>query len=331
MTGPSAEPDLVTMLRAHLGAGRYREAVTSWLRAPAADAQRGEALLLAATASMRLGEVARAGELAAEAAEVFRLRADQDGRLRALNLLGAVAFEQGELDLAVRRFEMARGLARQLEDTLFEAHAANNLASVAHLRGDATTALSLYRAALLGYQRLGDRRGTTQTYHNLGLAFRDLGAWEDADEATVQAVRHARLVEDAALAALAVTGRAELDLARGAPEVASRELDRARELALQADDQLGLAEIGRVRAVAALQRGDAAGALVEARAAGTIAEEQGSALLSAECAAAAALALRTLARGDEADASRLKASEGFARLGAVALAERFQRKWEHAG
>ena len=83
--------------------------VASWLAAPAAEARRSEALLLAATASMRLGEVARAGELAAEAAEGFRLRADQDGRLRALNLLGAVAFEQGALDDAVSRFEMARG------------------------------------------------------------------------------------------------------------------------------------------------------------------------------------------------------------------------------
>ncbi len=328
MIAPNAEPDFVATLRALLSAGRYRDVVASWLDAPAAEARRSEALLLAATASMRLGEVARAGELAAEAAEGFRQRADQDGRLRALNLLGAVAFEQGALDDAVSQFEMARGLARQLQDTLFEAHAANNLASVAHLRGDAVSALSLYRAALLGYQRLGDRRGTSQTYHNLGLAFRELGAWQDADEATVQAVRHARLVEDAALAALAVTGRAELDVARGALDVAARELDRADELARQAGDQLGIADVGRVRAMVALQSDDAAGALVSARAAGAMAEEQGSALLAAECAAAEALALWRLARRDEAEARRRSATDGFARLGATALAERLSREWE---
>jgi tetratricopeptide (TPR) repeat protein len=328
MIAPIAEPDLVATLRALLSAGRYREVVSLWLSAPEAEARRSEALLLAATASMRLGEVVRAGELAAEAAEAFRLRADQDGRLRALNLLGAVAFEQGALDEAISRFEMARSLARQLEDTLFEAHAANNLASVAHLRGDAVTALSLYRAALLGYQRLGDRRGTTQTYHNLGLAFRELGAFQDADEATVQALRHARLVEDAALAALAVTGRAELDVARGALDVAARELDRAGELAAQAGDQLGIAEIGRVRAIAALQHNDPAAALVEARAAGGTADEQGSALLVAECAAAEALSLHRLGRQGEAETSRRKAQEAFARLGAAGLAERFSREWD---
>ena len=328
MIAPNAEPDLIASLRALLSAGQYREVVTGWLAAPEAEARRSEALLLAATASMRLGDVARAGNLAGDAAEAFRLRADQDGRLRAVNLLGAVAFERGELDEAASRFETARSLARQLDDTLFEAHAANNLASVAHLRGDPAVALSLYRVALLAYQRLGDRRGTAQTYHNLGLTFRELSAWADADEATVQALRHARMVEDEALAAIAVTGRAELDLARGALDVASRGLDRASELAFESGDAIGIAEIGRVRALVALQRNANDDALEEARKARSLATEHGSALLAAECAAAEALALLRLRRNAEATVRRAQAEEGFARLGAVAHAARLSRDWE---
>lgn len=328
MMAPSEEPDLVATLRALLSAGRHRDVITAWLAAASADAGRGEALLLAATASMRLGDVARAGELAGDAAESFRLRADLDGRLRAVNLLGAVAFERGELDEASDRFEMARSLARQLGDTLFEAHAANNLASVAHLRGDAPLALSLYRVALLAYQRLGDRRGTTQTYHNLGLTFRELGAWADADEATVQAVRHARMVEDEALAAIAVTGRAELYVARGALDVATRELERASELAIDAGDTIEVAEIGRVRAVVALLRNQPTVALDEAQRAGSTAEEHGSALLAAECAATEAVALRRLERNAEAELRRDAAAAGFARLGAVAHAARLRRDWD---
>ena len=328
MIAPIDDADLVATLHALLGAGRYRDAVMAWRAAPEAEARRSEALLLAATASMRLGDVARAGELAGEAADAFRLRADHDGRLRAVNLLGAVAFERGDLDEAARCFETARSLARQLDDTLFGAHAANNLASVAHLRGDAPLALSLYRVALLAYQRLGDRRGTTQTYHNLGLTFRELGAWADADEATVQALRHARMVEDEALAAIAVTGRAELDMARGALDVAARELDRASELAVESGDVIGIAEIGRVRALVALRRNAPQLALEEARRAGSMAMEQGSALLAAECAAAEALALLRLERVDEAMTRREQATEGFVRLGAVAHAARLSRDWE---
>ena len=327
MIAANGEHDLVATLRSLLSAGRYRDAVAVWLAAPAAEAERAESLLLAATASMRVGDVARAGDLATAAADAFRLRADQDGQLRALNLMGAVAFENGTLDEAASRFEMARSLAREVGDTLFEAHAANNLASVAHLRGDATTALSLYRVALLAYQRLGDRRGTAQTYHNLGLAFRELGAWLDADEATVQAVRHARMVEDAGLAAIAITGRAELDVARGELGVAFKELDRAGELAVQADDQIGVAEIGRVRAVASLRRDEPGAALAEARKAARLAEQHGSMLLAAECAAAEAIALRRLGQVAEADASRTRARDGFTRLGAGGHSQRFEREW----
>jgi tetratricopeptide (TPR) repeat protein len=328
MIAPNAEPDLVATLRALLSAGRFRDAVTAWLEAPFVEQRRPDATLLAATASMRLGDVTRAGDLAAEAAEAFRLRADEDGRLRAVNLLGAVAFERGDMAAAASRFETARSLARELGDTLYEAHAANNLASVAHLRGDATLALSLYRAALLGYQRLGDRRGTAQTYHNLGLTFRDLGAWDDADEATVQAVRHARQLEDASLAALTVTGRAELELSRGALTVATRELDRASELAREAGDELGVAEVSRVRATAWLQGDDPARALDEARAAEGVAARLGSALLEAECAATSAIALRRMGRSAEAEEMRSRANEGFARLGATALAARLTSDWD---
>lgn len=328
MIAPLADPDLVASLRALLAAGRFRDATELWRRAPEPEAQRAEALLLAATAWMRLGEVAQAGELASSAATNFQARADRDGRLRALNLLGAVAFERGLLDVAADRFGAARALAMELGDTLLQAHAANNLASVAHLRGNAIEALSLYRAALLGYQRLGDRRGTAQTYHNLGLTFRDLSAWDDAEKASEQALRHAHMVEDASLAALALTGRAELELARGASDLATRALDRASQLALDAGDVIGEAEVGRVRAVVALRNGDADGALEEARRAAATAADQGSALLEAECAAVMALALRRLKRAKEASTTREEALARFASLGASAHAERFRNDWE---
>ena len=55
------------------------------------------------------------------------------------------------------------------------ARASNNLASLAQLGERPEVALSLYRSALISYQRLGDRRGMAETHHNLGLVFRQLG------------------------------------------------------------------------------------------------------------------------------------------------------------
>jgi ATP/maltotriose-dependent transcriptional regulator MalT len=139
------------------------------------------------------------------------------------------------------------------------------------------------------------------------------------------------MIEDAALAALALTGRAELEVSRGAIRLATRALDRASQLALDAGDVLGEAEVARVRAIVALREGDAEAAEREARRALETAVGHGSALLEAECAAVMALALRRLGRADEAGSAREDALARFAALGAEAHAERFRVEWKAAG
>ena len=147
---------------------------------PAADPG---TVLRDATAAMRQGNLPGAAALAAAAEARFRARGDADGRMRAENLLGAVAFETGQVGEAERYFGAALELAHGLDDSLMTARASNNLASVAHLTGRPELALSLYRTALLSYQRLGDRRGMAETTHNLGIAFRQLQQWTEAERA----------------------------------------------------------------------------------------------------------------------------------------------------
>src|SRR4029079_9226972 len=100
------------------------------------------------------------------------------------------------------------------------------MSSAAHLQGGSNEAAALYREALLGYQRLGDRRGTAETYHNLGLSFRQIAAWNGAEAPRTRALRHAEIVAERSLLALAVMGRAELELGRGQYDIARRELAR---------------------------------------------------------------------------------------------------------
>jgi ATP/maltotriose-dependent transcriptional regulator MalT len=324
---PTAETLLPT-LRGLLAAGHFSEALEQHRRVEDAPwAARAEARLLAATAAMRVGDLETAERLATLALEQFAQRADADGRMRSANLLGALHFERGELEAAEQRFAEARRLAHTLDDTLLGARASNNLASVAHLRGQPEMALMLYREALLGYQRLGDRRGTAETYHNLGLSFRQIAAWNDAEAATTQALRHAEIVGERSLLALAVMGRAELALERGEYDVARHELDRAVQLAADADDELGGAEAQRLQSLLALRQGDAERALAQAERGRTTALALGSALLAAECAAAAALALLRLGRLEAARERRAEASAGFVRLGASALVERLRTAW----
>jgi tetratricopeptide (TPR) repeat protein len=319
--------DATNQLRELVRTGRFRDALDRYHQEegrptePPADAR-----LLAATAATRLGQYADGAALAEQALGRFGARGDLDGKMRALNLLGVLAFERGHLAEAEEYLAEALRLATHLEDSLIAARACNNLASVLDLRGRPDEAVGLYRGALLSYHRLGDRRGTAETYHNLGLTYRQMAEYQEAEKAIGQAVRHAEFVGEPALMALTVTGLAELRVEAGDASVAGSELERAGGLAERAGDVVGLAEVGRVRALAALRQGAADVAAREAETARATAEEHGVALLQAECSAIAALAWRRL--GDHrAEARRAEAAAGFTALGAGRLLARFEERW----
>jgi tetratricopeptide (TPR) repeat protein len=326
MVEPFAD-DATTQLRELVRTGRFREALDRYRRQEAAPADPpADARLLAATAATRLGQYADGSVLAEQALRRFGVRGDLDGKMRALNLLGVLSFERGHLAEAEEYLSEALRLATHLEDSLIAARACNNLASVLHLRGRPDEAVGLYRGALLSYQRLGDRRGTAETYHNLGLTYRQMAEYPEADRAIGQAVRHAEFVGEPSLMALTTTGRAELRVDVGEISLAYSELERASALADRAGDVVGVAEVGRVRAVAALREGRAEAAALEAETARATAEIHGVALLQAECAAISALAWRAL--GDpRAEARRAEAAAGFTALGATRLLATFEEQW----
>ena len=326
-TPPSLPDDPALRLRGLLERGRFQETLEEYQRL-SAEPLRPDAQLLAATAATRLGNLSLAASLAETALAGFRARADDDGRMRATNLLGVLAFERGRPSEAEGHFHVALDLARALGDSMMTARACNNLASLADLRGDPEEALSLYRYALLSYQRLGDRRGTAESYHNLGIVFRQMEAWGDAESSATEAVRHAELVGERSLVAIAVTGRAEVELYRGEASMARQGLVRAEALARDAGDELGLVEVGRLRALLELAQGQYEAAVTQAVESRTVAERARAVLLQAECAAAAARALKALGRVEEAERYRTEAIGVFESLGAKRRLEELEKAWK---
>jgi tetratricopeptide (TPR) repeat protein len=320
--------DATHELRELVRAGRFSDAL-DWYRSVEASpaGQRPDTQLLAATAATRLGDFPAAEALAGEALTQFRARGDADGRMRSLNLLGVIRFERGRLGEAEQSLAEALSIATQLGDSLTAARACNNLASAIHLRGRPDEAVSLYRGALLAYQRLGDRRGTAEAYHNLGLIYRQLGEWRNAEDAIGEALRHAELVGERGLLALATTGRAELMAERAELAQARHELEQAGRWAAEAGDEVGSAEVERVRALVAYKAGDFERALSHAEAAGATARAFDSAVLAAECAALGALALKRLGRLPAAEERRAEAEAGFRSLGALRLLDRLADDW----
>jgi tetratricopeptide (TPR) repeat protein len=316
-------------LRALLNEGRFQDTLERYLELGSApDSHRPDVQLLAATAATRLGELDQATTLALEALAQFRTRGDFDGRMRCLNLLGVIHWERGGISDAERYFGEAQGLARQLGDSLMLARTSNNLASAAHLQGRSDESAALYREALLAYHRLGDRRGTAETYHNLGFAYRQAGEWREAEGATANAVRHAELLGEPGLLALVLGAKAELSVERNDTALAERELERAARYATVAGDAVGRAEVHRVEALNALHRQAWEVALFHAETARLVAVEHDSALLAAECAGLAARALKGMGRLSQADEQRHNAEAGFRGLGATSLLERLQQDLE---
>lgn len=303
-------------IRVLLAEGRFKDALDAF-RSIEGGSVPPDVQLMAATAATRLGELGLAAALAEGSLERFRARADDDGRMRAQNLLGVIEFERGDLERSRQCFTDALGLARALKDTLMTARACNNLASIADLQGDAPGALTLYRSALLSYQRLGDRRGTAEAYHNLGIVFRQMGEWRDAESAANQAVRHAESLVERSLLGIAVMGRAEIGIQRGELDLARQQLTWAGSLATESRDELGMIEVELLGAQLALAEEQWELAVGKAESARQAAIAARAAVLQAQCAAVAARALKTLGRSALAEERRAEATRLFQSQGAT--------------
>jgi len=308
--------------------GRFREAVALFLESKEeARPITPEATVLAAHAASRIGEFTLSAHLAVAAERGFRAAENVTGLVESTNLLGVVAFERGEIDDAELRFRQTVELAAQLGCARFAARGANNLANIAHMRGRAEEALALYRRALEANRAGGDHRGVAEAWHNLSLTYRGLGQHAEALDACVQALHAAKLHGGSGLLALALLGRAELHVDAGDFDDALVDLERAEFLAWQQGDKAQLFEAGRIRAELELRRGDAAESYRIAARIHSHAGASGLALIAAEAASIATLALHSAGRAAEALAMHEVTVASFTALGAVDLLTRFECNW----
>jgi len=282
--------------------------------------------LLAATATARLGEWQDATTLGLSVLERSRRDDDADGRMGALSLLGALAFERGSLDDAEAQLLEALELARRLNDSHVAPRILNNLASVAHVQSRIPEAVARYQEAITLYEGEGNDRGLAETYHNIGLVQRQEHAWSEAHEALRQAMRHALVVGEPSLLALVHTGSAELYLDQEDFKRAQEQIDVAGQLLGGVQDALGEAELERVRARLELELGNPKEAHRHASAGESVAAAGGNPILESECAAVGAAALQRLGASD-AHAEHDRVAKTMKDLGASQPLERFERQW----
>ena len=319
MTGPSAEPhdDVLERARALSRTGAWSDVVGMLEPMVPFSAGPADLRVLYAEALMRVGRERAACEWLRAIIAALLASGDRLNHRRALNLLGVGSFFLGELDEASDALNVALDLASQEDDLLLVARATNNLGMIANLRGEHEVALGHYRLAVPAYQRLGQRRGLAESYHNIAITYRDIGALDEADEYERRAMDYAAAGVAPRVAAMGLIGRAEVALRRGDPQFARGTALRAALDLHELADPMNEADALRLVGTAATALGrfaDAAAAFDQAL---SIARERGHTLIEAEtlrdrAAGLFARSLRVEARRDAEAAISL-----FEKLGAT--------------
>ncbi len=242
----AAWADPLRSARTAVYGGRFREAWDELVRASQEAQASAEWQLLAAMASWRLGEFARSRAAALQARDRFRAIGDVDGEMRTENVAAAGAFAIGDLTDAERRFSRALMLADELADDLMSARCANNLGNVAYYLARNTTALSFYRLALAGFEKLGWWKGIAEAWLNTTIVWRDSGDLEASRDAAGRALDAAEQAGDSRIFGQALGASSETYALLGDLELARAQAGRALVIAESHDDPLNEADYLRV-------------------------------------------------------------------------------------
>lgn len=273
-------------------------------------------------------------DFAARFEEAAARRADGRGVLRALNLGAIAAFELGRIDEARTRSERQVALADSEGDPDMLARATQNLAAIAGLEGRIGEAIASFELAHSAYVKLGQIRGMAQVRHNLGNCFRDVGRYDDADDAYREAEHGFRRVGYPRGVAMATIGRAEVALLSGDGSLGFSLADRAVSVARDCGDSSQEADALRVRARARLVRhgqGNRPKAVRDLSSALRLARRTGNLLHQAEIERDAARLRIETGRPDRARGSLRRALARFEKLGAVAEARKVREQLESLG
>jgi len=206
--------------------------------------------LLSGIGHSRLGRLDVGQQWAMVALSRARVLGDRTLEIRGLNVCGAIALERGGISEATNFFTRAQEEAMQDNDMATLGRCANNLGIVANMQGDYGRAVGAYTRAIAAYQQARFDRGIAESQHNLGITYREQGRLDDALRAADTAMREAERLGDRRLKAQALAGRAEIQVARGEPEVAIKEAQRAVVIHRDLKDAVRETEDLRILAVA---------------------------------------------------------------------------------
>jgi tetratricopeptide (TPR) repeat protein len=310
--------ELLNEVQALAESGRHATLVEQLEGVPAQDLEQSPTLaLLFGIAQARLGHHKLGKRWVRTALDVARARNDQAIEARALNVLGAIAFDSGQVEDAYGYFTKGLAKAELLGDRATVGRCSNNLGAIASLRGEYGRAVGSHTMALAAFQQVRHRSGLAETLQNLAIAYRDRSDLKSALETDEQAMREATAAGDLALAATIESARAEIHALAGDADLALVGVQRALAQHQELGDVAGEAEDLRVLAGALWSLGEHTQALAILRDVLVRATKLNRALLVAQAERDLAKLLHELSRDQEAEDFARRARSGFEILGAL--------------
>lgn len=246
------------------------------------------------------GDVEAGLDCVTAALAVAELRGDSAAVANAMNIIAISHWQRGQLDEAETLYRQAGRMAEVAADARLVAMVEQNLGVVANMRGDVPRALRHYRTSLAGYRALGLDHYVANLLNDIGMAYADLGRWEDAEGTYREALALCELCGDASTAVMIEVNRAAMRVARGdyvdAQVVCERVLQEARPL----NELRVLSEVYKLCGIIARELGRTEEAEEYLRVAFESAVRREDLLLAAESAREQAELYSTLRRNREA-------------------------------
>ena len=204
------------------------------------------------------GDYERAATLHAQAADAFQTLGDQIHEAQSLNNLGSAYWELGRYADARTTHERSILVCRELGNKLSEGDNIDNLGGVAWSLGDYNHAIRQYRAALDLRESINDLWGVSISLSNLASAYRMQGDYEQALDYSRRALPLYEQVGRKRGKAYVIEGEALSLLGLGRADEAWARLHDALALRTEIGDRTHLIEIHAAMTHTALARQDLA-------------------------------------------------------------------------
>lgn len=187
-----------------------------------------------------MGDLARAQALYEESLTLRTELGDMGGMADSLNNLGMLATARGELDIARERLEASIAIRTEMGEPHGTAPTLNNLGDIAILDGDGALARACNERALALGRDRGNTRRVAHSLHNIGLAYRCDGEDTAATALFEESLALFREVDEKSGIAAALHSLGRVAARQGAVDRAAGQYARALELHRQGLDRRGL-------------------------------------------------------------------------------------------